>query len=391
MKLTIINKVSLGLFVAALFFVTACVKESLILPDRAKEADTQEEIDVITKPSDVLIKGDYNFAFILEWAKYISDNVQALHLSYYKAGVEDAEKIDTLIEDFSKPFIINTEEVDEYVFETYYLSKSGKESKTVTQKVKNKDLHIKTVLASLQIHQEYFSEFRLEWKGVAKEKFKITYTVPTEGDPLSQTLVTDSSGNDVFTAIEGTYDVGVQVSDTLGNTVDTLLSYTLSEVAYLTASDKSRWTATASDSHGGQGPEKLINGITDDDDHWHSNWNPEANPPKTKHPFTLEIDFDTEILLTEVILHNRTGGNWDGTRFFDLYGFNEETEEYVLLGKDLEMEQLPGRKKNFTIDSDLPFSKIQLIITESWPKGYETEPAGSAHLGEIDVKGFKKN
>lgn len=390
MNLPFINKMSLALLITTVCFFTSCVKEKLVLPEGV-DTGQQEEIDVIAKPSDVLVKGEYNFGFKIDWPEYISDNVQALHLTYYKAGEEDPVKVDTVFEDFSESFMLYTGEMDEYVFETYFRSKSGKQSKTITQQVKNKDLHIKTVLASLRIFQESFTEYKLAWTGVNSEVIKIAYTVPTETDPLTLTVEVDSSGNESFVALEGTHDVSVQVSDTLGNTVDTVLSYTLSEVAYLTGSDKSRWTATASDSHGGHEAERLINGISDGDDHWHSNWYPSPDNPKTMHPFTLEIDFDTEILLTEVILHNRSGGNRDGARFFDLYGFDEEIEEYVLLGKDLEMIRDPGQQKRFAIDSEIPFSKIQLIITESWPTGNNANPANFAHIAEIDVKGFKRN
>src|SRR5699024_3723368 len=145
------------LFAFGLFSFSSCTKDSLVFPESGT-GEQNEEIDIIAKPSNIVIKGDYNYGFKIDCPTSLSSNLAKVVLEYEFEN----EKHTLEFEDISEPYILDVgaDEITFVNFTLYAISTSGKKSKPAIQRVQSKGLYLTEVANSITVFRESYLEMK---------------------------------------------------------------------------------------------------------------------------------------------------------------------------------------------------------------------------------------
>ncbi|NGM61615.1 hypothetical protein G5B30_06755 [Sphingobacterium sp. SGG-5] len=206
-------------------FVGSCTKDSLLFPPTVDREDSDEVIDVIAKPSDTRLLGDYDYHFKIKWPM-MSDKVAKVVINYIDNGVDKSEEFT----DFSEDGLIETSEYGEYVFTMTTHGKDGQISKPVTIAVTNKGFMIEEVLENAVISM-LDGEVEVKLANDNEIPIKTTITYPGPSGTLSK--VVNSSDELIvteFPAQDGTHSYTVELEDEQGRKTSKTYSYTFEYV-----------------------------------------------------------------------------------------------------------------------------------------------------------------
>lgn len=364
--------------------LTSCEKNNLVFPEQVADDGNGEGIDIIAKPSDVEIRGTYDYKFYITWPT-LSDKVTKATLKYMD---QEEEKI-LEITDFSKILEITTTSVAEYAFDLTYYTAEGTPSKTVRKLATNRGYVVDFILDNYKVNKRY-NKGELSWENDAKVPLsvKASYLV---GDVLHvDTVLNRNSLNDTLrtsTLPLGVNTLFLEFTDASGRVKKDTVTLDVTAYDYNTAALKKSWLITATNSHSeGLGPQNLLDGVTTDDNHWHTNWTPDPSVPQTVFPHTLTITLSDPIIITSLEIFNRSGGSNDGARTFDVIGIDANNVE-TIIASNLEQVVTRGQAKTFKFPSNSAISKsVKIVIKDGWPRNGSV--TGYTHLAEINISGI---
>lgn len=239
------------LFAFGLFSFSSCTKDSLVFPESGT-GEQNEEIDIIAKPSNIVIKGDYNYGFKIDWPTSLSSNLAKVVLEYEFEN----EKHTLEFEDFSEPYILDVgaDEIAFVNFTLYAISTSGKKSNPAIQRVQSKGLYLTEVANSITVFRESYLEMKMRWENPLAENFELEYTIPTRQDSATYKIdLGAEDGSELFTGLLGKNTISVKLTDELNNVVRKEISYETTPTAYTTAAQKSGWTPYTSSPYNDEG------------------------------------------------------------------------------------------------------------------------------------------
>lgn len=210
---------------------TACSEDTLVFPPAVEDTDSGEIIDVVARPSDVLIEGDYDYRFRVRWPE-LSDKVAKIVVSYTDAGESKTQEFT----DFDTDGIIETSGYGEYTFTLVTYGKDGQTSSSAVFTVTNKGFIIEEVLQNAIVSQlEGEVEVRLlNNHGIP---IKTTITYPGSSEPL---FIEETSSDELITMTfpmqDGTHTYTVTLEDEQGRTTSEQYSYAFEYVVTYTIS-----------------------------------------------------------------------------------------------------------------------------------------------------------
>lgn len=209
-----------------LIFVGACKEDTLVFPPPVEEEfDSDRVIDVVAKPSDVWIVGEYDYNFRFKWPK-ISDKVAKIVVEYLEDDVVKSKEFS----DFSQDGIIETSSFGVYPFLLTTHGKNGQVSKPVGILAANKGYIIEEVLASPLINE---LEGEIEVKLVNNNEVPIKTTITYPGTSGDLTKVVNSSDETIvvrFPMQDGTHNYTVELEDGQGRKVSSQYSYSFTYI-----------------------------------------------------------------------------------------------------------------------------------------------------------------
>jgi len=369
---------------ALLAGISSCQDDVLKFPVRIAEQLAEKGMP-IAGPANVILTGTHDLKFKFQWDG-VSDRVAKAIISYTESDGDRTVEVT----DFTEDYFLQTNEFREYDFALQYQAKDGTLSRVIKRTAKNKQNIVEYLRDNFELSKTY-NAFRIVWENESNSPINVEVQYESGGQtyaPLSvdgSTKIRDTLLTDRLP--EGVFNFTVKFSDGDGRTSQKATSFELIRTSYLTAEDKSGWTITASSQHSNNHvPQNLISGTPGTDVHWHTPWS--GNPG---YPHEVELTLDMLISLDQMTLHNRTSGNNDGVRTFDLYAKEKEEDEYERIAANLEQVRERGEKKTFDLTPTKPIKMIKFLFKDGWPLGWggnNPQPRGWAHLGEIDLRGF---
>lgn len=363
--------------------LTGCEKNLLVFPPQIQEQVEEQDI-VIAGPSNVVLSGTYDLKFKIEW-RGVSDRVEKAIITY-KEGGED-KRIE--VTDFSKDHFIQGEKIDQYLFSLQYVGKDGTLSKVVQRTATNKIYLVDYLIDHFELSKTY-NKLQVVWDNDAHSLINADVSYVYNGKEYMLRVDGSTKLRDTLQTIgltAGQINFQVKFSDAAGRSAEKDTVFQLIDHKYVTAQDKENWIITASNQHSAAlGADKLIDGITDSDNHWHTDWYPDPAKPETVFPHEVEITLAEMMALDGFTLYNRTGGSSDGVKTFDVYVREKFEDEYEKVASDLIQVTERGQNKNFSIEPTKPIKMVKFVFKDAWPRNGE---AGQyAHLAEIDLKGI---
>ena len=209
---------------------TACSKDTLVLPVSGDNAETGT-IDVIAKPTDVTLVGEYDYKFSVKWPA-LSENVKKIVISYTDNGETKTKEFT----DFTKDAEIQTSQAKEYDFTITSYSADNLASKSRTVKVINKGYKIEQMITSalssvLDGTTEVVipNDFALPVKLTVKSPW-------LNGETKTQVLQSNEDIRATFDALDGTHKYTIELEDELGRKVSREMAYEFDFIVNVEAS-----------------------------------------------------------------------------------------------------------------------------------------------------------
>jgi len=364
---------------ALLAGISSCQDDVLKFPVQIAEQLTDKGMP-IAGPANVILTGTYDLKFRVQW-EGVSDRVAKAIISYTEA---DGDKT-IEVADFSEDYFIQTNEFREYDFAIQYQAKDGTLSNAIKRTAKNKQNIVEYLRDNFELSKT-FNTLRIVWENESNSPINVDVQYASGGQAYTPLTAEGSTRlRDTLLTVrlpEGKVDFTVKFSDANGRVSQKDTSFTLERTNYVTAQDKADWKITATSQHSNNHrPENLISGSPIGDVHWHTPWS--GNPG---YPHEVELTLDMLISLEQMTLHNRTSGNNDGVKTFDLYVKEKMEDDYERIATDLEQIREKGTNRTFDLTPTKPIKMIRFVFKDGWP--INGDPKGWAHLGEIDLRGF---
>lgn len=245
------NKILLG----AILLFSACSTEELVFPNKLQGEVETGVIDVIVKPSDVKVVGDYDRTFVITWPKF-SDKIEKVVLTYDDAGTTHTKEV----VDFLSNLEIITTNVEEYEFKFVSVAKDGRQTDPVFVKAENKGLYIAELLerSSLNTEGKYVS---ISVPNPLKSLLKVTIDYSSSSGIVNEVI--ESSEENIEFTFNGTGGPSftITIEDEKSNKVTEVTPYTLVPISYTTANQKMFWTPWAPNGYAaGFSAERAIDG-----------------------------------------------------------------------------------------------------------------------------------
>jgi|GEM_PF-2769534 len=363
--------------------VSSCQDDALRFPTQMAEQLTEKGMP-IAGPANAILTGTYDLKFRVQW-EGVSDRVEKAIISYTEADGDRTIEVT----DFSQDYFIQAEEFREYAFGLRYQAKDGTLSNVIKRTAMNKQNIVDYLRDNFELSKT-FNSLRIVWENESNSPINVEVLYESGGQTYSMATENSTRLRDTLLTVrlpEGKVDFTVKFSDANGRTSEKNTSFTLVRTSYATADDKAGWTITASSQNSNNHrPQNLISGTPGTDVHWHTPWS--GNPG---YPHEVELTLDMLVSLDQLTFHNRTNGNNDGVRTFDIYAKEKDEDGYELIAQDLEQIRERGQNRTFDLTPTKPIKMIKFVFKDGWPLGWggnNPQPKGWAHLGEIDIKGF---
>lgn len=228
---------------ALILLAGACKEDTLLFPPAVEDTGADGIIDIIAKPSDVQIVGNYDYKFNVIWPKF-SDKIEKVTIFY----TDDGEEKSVEYTNFTQPGLLEMSQQDEYTFTLVGHSATGTATSPVTIVAENKGLFIEDVIQAIQITTTSpFAPVRLYWLNHLQEDLEITYTYPTETGQEIKTISSSAEEDEILFPglLGGEYTVNVLIKDTRSNTVSSDFNYEFTPVEFSTNIQKAGWTPWA--------------------------------------------------------------------------------------------------------------------------------------------------
>ncbi|TJZ59742.1 discoidin domain-containing protein [Sphingobacterium olei] len=322
--------------VLVLFF--SCVKDTLTFPEKVVDDGSKEPIDVIAKPTDVKVYGDYENRFTFKWP-VLSNKIEKVKISY----TDGTEEKEVIISDFSGDFLISTSLVGEFEFKISSIATDGRETGTVTKKATNKGLYINDIIQFTDAKANGFNVI-LDWTNPLEREIEVSIIYESStGQKVEKIQSSEEKGEFSFNGKYGN-SVELQMKDSFGNMTSKTFNYGLTSVNLTSAAQKAGWSAAVSSNQSGDGggAPALIDGAADT--FWHSPWSGTILPWPHHATITLDNVRDLGGFILSLRHNNGSGAprdidfqtSTDGTNFVTRESFlNTSTTNAAVISFDL--------------------------------------------------------
>src|SRR5690606_953032 len=211
---------NIGIASALIVLVGACKEDTLLFPPAVEQSGNDGVIDVVAKPSDVVILGEYDYKFRIKWPA-LSEKVAKIVVAYTDGGEAKTAEFT----DFSQDGLIETSAFGEYDFALTTYGLDGQASKPVSITANNKGFIIEEVIESPLINL-LEGEVEVSFVNSNLVPITITATYPGASGDLTKTV---TSSEDVivisFPAQDGTHDYTIELEDAQGRKVSASYGY----------------------------------------------------------------------------------------------------------------------------------------------------------------------
>lgn len=211
---------NIGIASALIVLVGACKEDTLLFPPAVEQSGNDGVIDVVAKPSDVVILGEYDYKFRIKWPA-LSEKVAKIVVAYTDGGEAKIAEFT----DFSQDGLIETSAFGEYDFALTTYGLDGQVSKPVSITANNKGFIIEEVIESPLIN---LLEGEVEVSFTNNNLVPITVTVTYPGTDGNLTKTITSSEEVIvisFPAQDGTHEYSIELEDEQGRKVSDSYSY----------------------------------------------------------------------------------------------------------------------------------------------------------------------
>lgn len=290
-----------------LFTLGGCIKEELVMPERAEEQGIEAGIRKPVKPDYIEVVTDFDTKVRFTWTDIDTERIKAIHVDFEKEG--EQEHIE--ITDFDNDLVLDDLEVgQDYRFVLTAVGLNGDLSKEHVVTATPKPMVVDVVAESVSVSPFTLDDAEIRWYNSTGHKVTLQVSV---GDRLFTSEASDtSSGLFSIRGLErNDYLLEVVVSDSLGN-VSSSVSFPVRVVAESLA-NTAGWIATANSEHHPGENTGLASALIDGDLNtiWHTRWDAGAPP----YPHWAQFDMLKPALVSKVEMAARQNNTMGMTKF----------------------------------------------------------------------------
>src|SRR5690606_27240568 len=211
---------NIGIASALIVLVGACKEDTLLFPPAAEQSGDDGVVDVVAKPSDVVILGEYDYKFRIKWPA-LSEKVAKIVVAYTDGGEAKTAEFT----DFSQDGLIETSAFGEYDFALTTYGLDGQASKPVSITANNKGFIIEEVIESPLINL-LEGEVEVSFTNNNLVPITVTVTYPGTDGNLTKTITSNEEVIVIsFPAQDGTHEYSIELEDEQGRKVSDSYSY----------------------------------------------------------------------------------------------------------------------------------------------------------------------
>lgn len=334
--------------------VLSCKQDVLIFPAQDLNKKVKEPIDVLVKPSDVVIIGGHENSFIFQWPTF-SDKVAQVRIVYE----EEEGKEEILVSDFTNNLVLYTAKTGDYKFTMNSIGKNGVESPAVINVIRNKGIYINELLQFIGASVSNM-DIHFTWSNPLARDLEFSFSHTSgAGEQITSFNNADETGEFYINASYGDH-IDLQIKDALGNTVSKRVSYKLKIEELLSKEQKEGWVAAVSSNqvNDGGGAPALIDGAADT--FWHTPWH--SPIPPWPHHATISFDKELHIIAFMLSLRHNNGSAAPKDIDFEISedGLNFETQESFI-----NTEVGNGKTLVFNLDKPISSKYVRFMFKTS--------------------------
>lgn len=338
-----------GMIATATLFLSSCIKDSLVFPENVAGDSEQELIDIIVKPTDVVVTGGYEQSFVFKWPAF-NEKINKVKITYVDGG--DTKEV--MVTDFTKDFSIVTSTIGEYKFDISSLTTDGRETAAVEKVATNKGLYIDEIIQFVGASASG-DNIIIDWSNPRLASIDVSVFYPTAtGEQVYNVMQTEERGEFSFSGLVGS-SARLQFKDNKGNIASHTVNYGYTYVPLTSATQKLGWSAQVSSnqSNDGGGAPALIDGNLST--FWHSPWSGTIPP----FPFYATITLNEARSLSDVIIALRHNGGVGAPKDID-FQTSDDGINFVTRQSFVNTSTTNGAVLTFNLDNAIKTKYVRI-------------------------------
>lgn len=358
-----------GVIGSIMLFLTSCTKDNLVFPEKVDSDEEKELIDIIVKPTDVAVIGDYDQHFVFKWPVF-NEKINKVKISYIDGG--DTKEV--MVTDFSKDFQMVTSTIGEYKFRLSSITTDGRETAVVEKVATNKGIYIDEIIQFVGASVSG-DNIVIDWSNPLLTSIDVSVFYQTAaGETVYNATHAEERGEFSFSGTVGT-KARLQFKDAKGNTASHTVEYGWKNVEVTSAVQKAGWIAevSANQSNDGGGAPALIDGNLTT--YWHTPYDGSTN-----FPYHATLTLNAVRSVSHIILVNRSTGGAGAPKDFDVQSSNDGIN-FTTIKSFVNTNYAGGGVATFELDAPLKTRYIRLYFRTS-----NTSGRNYMNLGEISIK-----